>query len=303
MHRRAHAYHRSRMADDDELATARVVHLPRRLEAAPRAVPRTLWLALCFGGPAGWFGWTLASVGLVLCAAAIPARAPAYDRTAPAAITSVDEVRGRRGYTHYDVHYAFTDEAGARHAGVVRVDDRTDAPAAPVAKYVAAHPDEFALEHLEPPPLGASIWLLLLAPLAGLAIALHGLRTGARAYRLLRRGIETRGTRVETAPGLAAVNGERSLRLTFEYETGGGERHRTVVKTRNARPLMDEPTEAMLYDPGRPWLATPLDHLPGRPRIVDGKLTSWRVWWGWPSTALPLVSLAALAVLIARLAR
>ena len=50
-----------------------------------------------------------------------------------------------------------------------------------------------------------------------------------------------------TVASVAAVEGQR---LIFEYEDGAGSTWRTTVRTYRPELVRDDPTEAMLFDPG-----------------------------------------------------
>jgi hypothetical protein len=101
-----------------------------------------------------------------------------------------------------------------------------------------------------------------------IGFAVYCMTDNVHDLRLLRSGREVDGRRVAEHE-----TGEDGgvFWLTFEY-TVGGVVHRSEVRTEGAVEwLRDEPTERMLYDTRDPDHAVPLDNLPGRPRIRDGR--------------------------------
>jgi hypothetical protein len=120
-------------------------------------------------------------------------------------------------------------------------------------------------------------WLVLFIfvfPIVGLALALPQIPRGRRAIRLLRHGVETRGTLTKKRETKVSVNDEPVMALTFEYEVEGRTYHATM-KTLQPALLEDDKHEPMLYDPAEPEHATTLDHLPGGPRIgPDGEIVA-----------------------------
>ncbi len=111
--------------------------------------------------------------------------------------------------------------------------------------------------------------VVLLFPIAGLAIALSQLRGALRDLRLLERGEQTTGKLVDKRETSVTYNDVPVMALTFEYRAGG-RTYQTTVKTLTPAALEDDEREAMLYDPQDPTRATTLDHLPGSPVLSPG---------------------------------
>lgn len=92
--------------------------------------------------------------------------------------------------------------------------------------------------------------------------------------RLLRYGLETRGTLLSKKETGTTVNDVPVMALTFEYLVDRRP-YQVTVKTLSPSLLEDDAQEPMLYDPHQPSRATTLDHLPGAPTITaDGQIAS-----------------------------
>jgi hypothetical protein len=249
---------------------------PRRvLSLAPRAVPRRLIWRLWFGTRVAMFGWLIAAFGMIFVHAALPIAEiwrPAYDRAAMATIGVVEPSGSSEDDRPiYRVHYTFVDMAGVERSGESFTQDGT-VTGTRVVDYVTDDPDASCLGGMRGRPFGWFPLVVLTFPVVGLWLALSQLRTGRMATRLLRHGVPTRGRLVEKRETSASIDENLIFELTFEYEVGGIQ-HRTAVKTLSPAPLEDDAEEPMLYDPQDPSIATPLDHLPGEPRIAsDGTL-------------------------------
>jgi hypothetical protein len=249
---------------------------PRRvLSLAPRPVSRRLIWRLWFGTPIAAFGWMFAAFGMIFVYAALPIAEiwrPAYDRSAMATIGVVEPSGSSEDdQPIYRVHYTFADMAGVQRSGESFTQDGT-VTGTRVVDYVTDDPDVSCLGGMRGRPFGWFPLVVLLFPVVGLCLALPQLRTGRVATRLLRHGVQTRGRLVEKRATSTSLNDDPVYELTFEYEVGGT-RYQAAVKTLSPAPLEDDAEEPMLYDPQDPSIATPLDHLPGEPRIAsDGTL-------------------------------
>jgi hypothetical protein len=247
----------------------------RVLSLAPRPVPRRLIWRLWFGTPIAAFGWLFAAFGMVATYAALPRAEllrPAYDRAATATIAAVEPSgSSENDQPIYRVRYTFRDDAGVQRTGESFTRDRTMGETR-IVDYVADEPEVSCLDGMRRRPFGGLVFIVLLFPVVGLCLALPQLRTGRVATRLLRHGVQTRGRLVEKRATSTSLDDDPIYELTFEYEVGGIQ-HRAAVKTLSPALLEDDAEEPMLYDPQDPSIATPLDHLPGEPRIAsDGTL-------------------------------
>jgi hypothetical protein len=115
---------------------------------------------------------------------------------------------------------------------------------------------------------------ILIIPIIGLGIAISQLVTGYRATRLLRFGLETRGTLLSKKETHASLNDVPVMALTFEYLVDRRP-YQMTVKILSPSLLEDDAQEPMLHDPHKPSRATTLDQLPGAPTITaEGEIAS-----------------------------
>lgn len=262
--------------DGGTRADARDNAPPPRLSLAPRAVPLALVSRLWFGGTFASIGWILACVGMAFTLFFLPRIelvAPDYDRSGFATITHVEETTSENDDPSYRVQFTFTDEDGATHTGASYT---TDAPVDRVlgVEYLANDPDESRLAGMRSQPYSRGGLFVLILPIIGLGIAISQLVTGYRAMRLLRSGLETRGTLLAKRETNASVDDLPVMALTFEYLVDRRP-YQVTVKTLSPSLLEDDAQEPMLYDPHQPSRATTLDHLPGAPTITaDGQISS-----------------------------
>ena len=279
------------------------------LRLAPRALPRNLIVRLLFGDGLAVSGWWLAVllVGITFLLARQKELSPEdYDRQATAWATKIEKTSTFYAQKPvYSVSYTFRDEAGTSHAG------ESFNTGAPVGRswtvyYQSADPSVSQLDgmrrHKRP-----WTWLLMCFPILAVGIVCWELWIGVRNLRLLRRGAETSGKRVEVRESWGwstfLDRSARATSFTFEYEVAGKTYTTKVkVKAKRAVVLNDDVREPMLYDPKRPSRATTLDHLPGSPRITaDGDLEA-RAGTVIHLLILPVAFVALCVGLVSRLA-
>lgn len=278
--------------------------LPPRLQLAPRTVPLALVVRVWFGTTFATIGWLLACVGMVFTLVFLPRAAlvePDYDRVTSATITRVEKTsHSENDDDIYRVHFTFDAGDGVTRSGV----SYTTAPPAEGAhqvEYIADDPATSRLLGMRTQPYSRGVLFVLIFPLIGLGIAISQLATGVRATRLLRYGVETRGTLLSKKETSTTVNDDPVMALTFEYLVDRRP-YQVTVKTLHPALLEDDAQEPMLYDPRRPARATTLDHLPGAPRITaDGQIAS-SPDFATLAVILPLATVVLLVATVATLA-
>ena len=243
----------------------------RVLRVARRALPRALVWRLHFGEPIIVFGWVFAAFGMVFVLAFLPALdlgLATYDRQATATVTEIEKTNSEENEQPiYRVHYAFLDAAGGEHRGASYSKSPPAAPTSWRVDYRGDDPSQSRLEDMRRRPFSPLLLFVLVFPIVGLAFALWPLRVARKNLRLLRHGVETRGTLVDKRTTKVEVNDIPVMALTFAYDVDG-RRYTATVKTLDPAPLEDDEREPMLYDPRAPSHATTLDHLPGSPKIT-----------------------------------
>lgn len=245
----------------------------RVLQLARRELPRGLMCRVLFGGHIVAFGWLFAAAGMMFVLIFLPMldlSIASYDQEGTATITRIERTNSSENDRPiYRVHYTFLDGAGAERKGA----SYTVSPPADAASwrvdYRGDEPSVSRLEGMRRRPFSAVMLIVLVFPIAGLALVLWQLGGARRSLRLLRYGIETRGKLVDKRATSVKVNDAPVMALTFEYDVDGT-RHRATVTTLDPAPLEDDELEPMLYDPYAPAHATTLDHLPGSPNIAPG---------------------------------
>jgi hypothetical protein len=274
------------------------------LRIAPRAVPPALVCRLLFGGTIALFVWAFAAIAMAIALVILPMLDLSLadpDRQATATLTSIERTSAsERGDEVYRVRYTFVDESGVERRGESYTTDPPAALGPWQVDYPSGDPSASRLYGMRrsffPPSL---VWLAAPAILA-LGVALWWTLRARRRLRLLRHGIETRGKLVRKRETNVTVEDVPVMALTFEYEVDGRQYFATV-KTLTPRPLQDDEHEAMLYDPRSPSRATPLDHLPGSPRVTAGGELEARPGTVVHLLILPVLSVGLLAATVIRL--
>src|ERR1043165_5495896 len=252
------------------------------LRLAPRKLPRALVWKLLFGGGLTPWGWVFTAIGLAFVYGVLPAidlSLATYDRYADATVTSIEESgRSEDGdIITYRVRYTFRDDAGIEHRDVSYTDLRPEQsrpePGGWLAQYPSGRPSHSRLSGMRRGKASPLNLFTLLFPLVGFGVAVSRLPEAQRKLRILRHGVETRGRLVGRSETGMAVEprtmGRKPLvELTFEYEAQGNP-YAITVETLQPERLEDDEREPMLYDPWAPKRATPLDHLPGAPKITS----------------------------------
>jgi hypothetical protein len=277
-----------------DLPVARVVRggAPR-VVAPPRRVPRRLVWRLWFGTGVARIAWLVTAIGMLAAYRLLPRielTPPGYDLHAVGTIEEVVVADGpRRRRQHYVARYSFVDQDGVVRRGEVRSRRRYVVGAHGVS-YVSDDPDTSRLEGSGEVPWAPLVPMVI--PVVALGFALVQWAVGRRAVRLLRFGVETRGRLVRReSGGFASRRGSPVFQhLVFAYQVADGRTFETFITPLEPALVTDDADEPMLYDPRAPQVATPLDHLPGGPRIGPGGELQARPGLGVTALILPLVS-------------
>ena len=246
------------------------------LRLAPRPLPRALVWKLLFGGGLTPYAWLFTAIGLAIVCATLPAidlSFATYDRYADATVTSVEESgRSDNGkLITYRVRYTFRDDAGIEHRDESYTRSRPELGNW-LAEYPSGRPSHSRLSGMQRGEASPVALFAILFAVFGFGLAAWRLPEARRNLRTLRHGVETRGRLVRRSETGIVVEtptlGEKPLvELTFEYEAQG-KMYAITVETLHPERLEDDEREPMLYDPWAPERATPLDHLPGSPKVT-----------------------------------
>ncbi len=241
----------------------------------PRRVPLALSIRVVLGGY-GQVGWALLGFGLIFVwAFSVDGALASAFRFAGAlelvegTTTSWRELNlSINEETVYETSYSFVVDgrtySGASYETGYYVPPGQMLP----VEYRASNPATSRLQGMRASPAGLAVAFVLIIPLIGLVVLRAGLRNGLRARRLLAEGALAHGTLATTEATGAQVGGQPVHRLTFEFAAANGDRYPVTTTTHAAEKLLDEPREAIVYDPRHPADATTIDDLPGRP-IID----------------------------------
>jgi hypothetical protein len=240
---------------------ARLLPPPRTLPASVRlevlcgglAVPGFLLLALLspfawlFAGQADLLSTLLSSRGVVV----VEGRVTGVRQTRAS-------VGGRRVF---EVAYQFSAPDGAQRAGRSYTTGRRHEVGQSVrVEYLA--PELSRIEGARRTLFGPVALVSLLFPALGAALAIVGVRSGARTLRLLRDGQLASASLVKREATNWQINDRPVELLSFEYSGADGVSRTLTQRTAEAGELTDERREALLYLPESPERATLVDALP-----------------------------------------
>jgi hypothetical protein len=252
---------------------------PPPLCPPPRRVPASVRLVLACGGFNALFGWTFIVVVGLFWVIAAATGSFVHDRDVEriaARVTSVERLPPRRKQNGcpYKVQFSFT-AGGRTYTGTSYTEMPPTIGDGWDADVPRDHPRFACLRGAEcnSAPAASVVVPGIAMLLIGLWFAVGAARTGRRAALLLHRGEVTRGRLVDKRATNATVNGRIVYALCFEFETADGVKRKAWARTNKPEVLEDEPTEQILYLPADPRQATPVDHLPGAPRVTrDGHI-------------------------------
>lgn len=253
-----------------------------KLVAPPRRVPFTTALSLHFGGSLTVLSWIFVAFGMLFVMAfgwnvnfTEPFKFRGQLQTAQAVITdayetnmSVNEEPVVQWFYRYEVDGQTYDGNSYSHG---RWHDQGEKV---IVEFPPGSPERARIVggRLGQSPLWVFVFVTTF-PVVGLVGAFFGLRSGHRAYRLLRNGVLTRGSLRSKVPTAMTVNDAPVYEMTFAFSPQGFPREFTcVAKAHDTHALEDESTERILYLPNDPTVAVLLDSLPEGVRIAgDGQ--------------------------------
>jgi hypothetical protein len=142
---------------------------------------------------------------------------------------------------------------------------------------VTSNPEVSRIRGLRYRAFGALAGFVLIFPLVGFGMVVHGMRRGLRNIRLLAQGRPARGTLVGKRATNVKINNAPVYELTFRFRDRDGREQQGAIRTLHTAPMEDEPHERLLYDPHQPRHIVLLDDL-GRDVRVDehGRLVAQR---------------------------
>ncbi|MCA9539009.1 MAG: hypothetical protein KC620_08970 [Myxococcales bacterium] len=253
------------------------------LRPAPRSVPLTLALRLRFGDATGIIGWSFMAMGslftvvfLVLANPTEAIRLAGETARTEGRMLGWEETSASVNEAAVVAnHFVYTVD-GIEREGVsygVGVGYATD-EVVPV-EYAVEHPESARIPGMQTGLM--PLWpvaLVGLFPLIGLMFATHRFFSGGSTIALLRAGRPARGKVVGTATTGVRINNRPQYAVTFTFTDHLDAEHEVKVRTLDLQALLDEPEEALLYDPNRPTRAVALDQLPGI--IAVDRMGGWR---------------------------
>lgn len=251
------------------------------LPSPPRRVPTTLRLAQVL---AGWtqLGCLVLLIGsLLFWGVAMNADITSESRLGKGAATAAGRVtaihatghtQGGKGKSKpiYAVHYRFTAADGVERESVsYTTGEKHKVDEAVTVEHLPDDPGYSRIRGARRALFPAGSVVVAIVPLAGVLIALYGVRRGQRAAWLLAEG-ESAGARLisKTDTGVR-INKKPQYKLVFEFKASDGMTYQHVVKTADAARLEDDQAETLLYDPRNPARAAAFDALPAAPRLDD----------------------------------
>jgi hypothetical protein len=218
-----------------------------------------------------------------------------------AVVTAVEDThssegggKGSRGTPIYAYHYKFntggTDYVGIsyRAGGVIAPENGNVTVEFPVG-----NPGYSRIKGMRRAPFSAFVALVLIFPVAGLAIALPGVWQGWKSIGLLTDGETAQGSLIKKERTNVSVNKRIVYKLTFEFTDRNGQIRQAIAKTHLPEKLEANRLELLFYDPNNSANSTLLDNLPGKQALTDrGELQPCGLWAGLRAVIGPIVGLA-----------
>jgi hypothetical protein len=284
-----------------------------RLEATPRTIGPMLAAQMLFGGGATTVGWLLVAFGFIfgwVFAAHADLTGWRFRQGEIATVAgtaagcedtgySIGGSEGSRGTPVFENHYQYR-VGDQEYAGWSYATGRCLEGEPVIVEYLPAQPGYSRIQGMRRELLGPWALLAALIPGIGFAIAIAGFYRGVRRIHLLRDGLTAAGRVTSKAPTGARTMGRAEYRITVEFTARDGRTRSTTVTTNEPERLGDEAQECILYHPGNPDYAVPIDALPGKltldhsgrilpgpPRrylilpIVSAVLNAWFAWRHW----------------------
>lgn len=253
------------------------------LRPAPRTTNLTTAICALFGGFITQFGWGFFGFGLVFfwifsfdaIQTDVQFSRPLMRTQANLEAVTYSNARVNKQPV-MGHHYSFSHQ-GKQYTGISYVTSESlSVPQAVPIEFVI---DEPRFSRITLPGFRASTFngwvglLVLIFPLAGLALLIPGTWLGLKTLRLMRDGRLVMAKLMEQKPTGSSVkiNGKiyPVYKLRFAYSVGG-RMYDTSLKTHEVERLVDEAQEKLLYLPSQPSFALPVDAVPGKV-YIDGQ--------------------------------
>ena len=271
------------------------------IQRAPRAVPGAVRRRLLFGGPVHQMGWLFLGIGLVFSGIFVadselwtPLIFSGQTDHVDGRVTGIERTSAsEHDAIIYGLRYSY-EWNGARHEGISYTFHPNAEPGAPVTvELVRARPEVSRVQGLRYRRFSPVVSLVLIFPIIGFGMVMHGIRRGLRNTRLLAQGQPAWGTLVNKRKTGVKINEVPVYELTFRYDDRDGREQQGSIRTLHTAPVEDERRERLLYDPRAPRHIALLDDL-GRDVSVDerGCLVSQRR--SFPVMILPVLTCTAI---------
>lgn len=210
----------------------------------PRYVPLTMLVRLLFGGALNQVGWLLLGFGMIFF----------WGFVMQADFLSLTCFRGEFGSARGTVTACAKSNASEDDTPIFRVDyafqapdgrfrrgtsyspgEKLDPGASVYVEFAKTAPSVSRIRGLRSKPFSPWLAVVGVAPLAGLVLILFGIRGGLRRLRLLRFGRAVTGTLKSKEATHTQINDQMVYKLTFEFETEGGEPREAMLKTHRTK--------------------------------------------------------------------
>lgn len=266
----------------------------QQLEPAPRSVPLSASLTVVFGGQT-LIGWLIFGFGMIfgwlfgLNNEAVTNVEFMGDKAQTQATVSKisDSGYSENETTLMEIEYRYQVD-GKQYQGSSYAFDAPFDPGNQVkVEYLKDSPGKSRILGMRVRPFSGFTIFALIFPLVGFAIAGRGFFSGLNKRKLLKIGELGHAKLIGQEPTNTKVNDQTVYKLIFEfapqsnappgvgYRSPSGQAAEPVRfhhKTHNTSALMDDPFEAVLYNPKQPSQVYLVDALPGGTGIENGKI-------------------------------
>lgn len=242
-----------------------------RLDAPPRNVSLAAKIVLLLSnGQAPLFGWLFACFGMIFCIVFLPMVFSSvldlrYRNFSPAGqgeVVSVDhsvmKVNDR------DVHKIVFKDADGNTASCYSHQEFQVGEKVGLEKSGNRTKIEGTRLSVAGGITGLFGAFVILFPIIGLWIVLHGTLQGLKAIHVLRDGEIGRGRFVGMEPTGTEINGRAVMKLNYRFKADDGQFYDAHANSLDTKRLTDDPVEPLLYDPLDPTRSVLLDGLPGK---------------------------------------
>lgn len=118
--------------------------------------------------------------------------------------------------------------------------------------------------------------IVMIFPMLGLLFIYLSVKHVPKTISLLRNGILTYADYVDKEKTNLIVNDSQVYKLRFGFEDDRGDSHYVFALSHQIDDLMDDPQEAVIYNPQQPAKALVLDNLPGKPYLNEEGQWEWQ---------------------------